>query len=168
MGGRLDATNIVDPMLSIITDISLDHMEWLGPTIADIAREKAGILRQGGTLITLPQHPEANQALGEVATSLSVLGVSATPYMPVPDAAERGTQLARENNARTSYTIQVMGQPIEIDSQLHGAHQHRNIALAVAGRGRACHQPWVPGDAKVGGGGYSQHAMARPAGAPAG
>ena len=45
MGGRLDATNIVDPLLSIITDISLDHMEWLGPTIGAIAREKAGILR---------------------------------------------------------------------------------------------------------------------------
>src|SRR5579863_4046943 len=49
-----DATNIVDPILSIVTDISLDHMEWLGPTIADITREKAGILRARGTLITLP------------------------------------------------------------------------------------------------------------------
>jgi dihydrofolate synthase/folylpolyglutamate synthase len=45
MGGRLDATNVVDPLLSIITDISLDHTEWLGSTIAAIAREKAGILR---------------------------------------------------------------------------------------------------------------------------
>ena len=50
MGGRLDATNIVDPLLSIVTDISLDHTEWLGPTIAAIAREKAGILRR-------PRHP---------------------------------------------------------------------------------------------------------------
>jgi dihydrofolate synthase/folylpolyglutamate synthase len=52
MGGRLDATNIVDPLLSVITDISLDHTEWLGPTIAAITREKAGILRRGGTLIS--------------------------------------------------------------------------------------------------------------------
>src|SRR6201996_6739652 len=59
MGGRLDATNIVDPLLSVITDISLDHTEWLGDTISLIAREKAGILRRNGTLITLPQHPEA-------------------------------------------------------------------------------------------------------------
>ena len=59
MGGRLDATNVVDPLLSIITDISLDHMEWLGSTLGQIAREKAGILRRGGTLVTLPQHPEA-------------------------------------------------------------------------------------------------------------
>ena len=47
MGGRLDATNVVDPLLSVITDISLDHMDWLGSTISAIAREKAGILRHG-------------------------------------------------------------------------------------------------------------------------
>ncbi len=74
MGGRLDATNIVNPLLSIVTDISLDHTEWLGSTIAAITREKAGILRKGGTLITLPQHPEANQVLGEVAVELDVRG----------------------------------------------------------------------------------------------
>ncbi len=77
MGGRLDATNVVDPLLSIVTDISLDHMEWLGQTIAAIAREKAGILRAGGTLITLPQHPEANKVLGEVAMELGSRAVSA-------------------------------------------------------------------------------------------
>src|ERR1700722_17697893 len=63
LGGRLDATNIVDPLLSIITDIALDHQDYLGDTIAEITREKAGILRTNGTLITLPQHPEANQAI---------------------------------------------------------------------------------------------------------
>jgi dihydrofolate synthase/folylpolyglutamate synthase len=88
MGGRLDATNVVDPVLSVITDISLDHMEWLGSTISAIAREKAGILRKGGTMVTLPQHPEANQSLGEVATELGVRGVSATAYMP--SAGEAG------------------------------------------------------------------------------
>jgi dihydrofolate synthase / folylpolyglutamate synthase len=92
MGGRLDATNVVDPLLSIVTDISLDHMEWLGPTISAIAREKAGILRPGGTMITLPQHPEANQVLGEVATELGVRGVSAVRYragQPEPAALHR-------------------------------------------------------------------------------
>src|ERR1700691_6108270 len=82
MGGRLDATNIIDPLLSVISDMSLDHTEWLGSTIAAITREKAGILRRNGTLVTLPQHPEANQALGEVATALDVRGVSATAFMP--------------------------------------------------------------------------------------
>jgi len=121
MGGRLDATNIVDPILSIVTDISFDHMEWLGSTIGEIAREKAGILRPHGTLITLPQHPEANQALGEAAESQDVRGVSAAAYMP-----PIGTPAAKP------YTIQAMGATIEVDSPLKGVHQHRNVALAIA------------------------------------
>src|SRR4051812_33827018 len=48
MGGRLDATNVVEPLLSIITDIALDHQQFLGNTITEIAREKAGIIHEGG------------------------------------------------------------------------------------------------------------------------
>jgi dihydrofolate synthase / folylpolyglutamate synthase len=121
MGGRLDATNIVDPLLSVITDISLDHTEWLGSTIAAITREKAGILRHRGTLITLPQHPEANQVLGEVAAELHVRGVSAAPYMP-PGSA--GTV--------APYCVRALRGTIRVDSPLSGAHQHRNVALAIA------------------------------------
>jgi dihydrofolate synthase / folylpolyglutamate synthase len=120
MGGRLDATNIVDPLFSVITDISLDHMEWLGPTIGAITREKAGILRRNGTLITLPQHPEANQVLGEVATELNVRGLNAALYMPgLGDASD-------------AYTVEALGAQIEVNSPLKGAHQHRNLALAIA------------------------------------
>jgi dihydrofolate synthase / folylpolyglutamate synthase len=121
MGGRLDATNIVAPVLSVITDISLDHQEWLGETIDLIAREKAGILRPNGVLVTLPQHPEANQALGEVATELNVRGINAAQYTP---------QIGVSSTA--PYPIQVLGEEILVDSPLKGAHQHRNIALAVA------------------------------------
>src|SRR5579862_2758053 len=87
MGGRLDATNIVEPLVSVITDISLDHTEWLGTTITAIAREKAGILRRNGVLVTLPQHPEANQTIGEVATELNARGVNAAVYVPGRDEA---------------------------------------------------------------------------------
>lgn len=121
LGGRLDATNVVDPVLSVITDISLDHMEWLGSTIGEIAREKAGILRRGGTLVTLPQLPEANQALGEVAVKLDVRGVSAAPYVPPPGVG-----------AAEVYPVQILGSTVELASPLIGAHQHRNVALAVA------------------------------------
>jgi dihydrofolate synthase/folylpolyglutamate synthase len=82
LGGRLDATNIVDPVLSVITDIALDHQDYLGDTIAEITREKAGILRRNGTLITLPQHPEANQAIGEAAAELSLRAISAANFIP--------------------------------------------------------------------------------------
>src|SRR5580698_538043 len=119
MGGRLDATNIVDPLISVITDISLDHTEWLGSTIAEITREKAGILRPNWTLITLPQHPEANHALGEAAMELAVRGVSAVPYMPAADVAG-------------AYSVEALGASVQVDSPLTGAHQHRNLALAIA------------------------------------
>src|SRR5580704_16508947 len=54
MGGRLDATNVVDPLVSVIADISLDHQKYLGDTIAEIAGEKAGIIRKSGVVVTLP------------------------------------------------------------------------------------------------------------------
>jgi dihydrofolate synthase/folylpolyglutamate synthase len=122
MGGRLDATNVVDPLLSIITDISLDHTEWLGTTIAAIAREKAGILRQCGTLITLPQLPEANQVLSEVALELGVRWISAIEYLPSVAAGSVGGER----------TVEVNGMTIEVNSPLAGDHQRRNIALAIA------------------------------------
>src|ERR1700712_4329120 len=87
LGGRLDATNIVDPMLSVITDIALDHQDYLGDTIAEITREKAGILRSNGILVTLPQHPEANQAIGEAAATLNLNAISAANFIPAQTPA---------------------------------------------------------------------------------
>jgi dihydrofolate synthase/folylpolyglutamate synthase len=117
MGGRLDATNVVDPLLSIITDISLDHTEWLGTTIAAIAREKAGILRPGVRMIRLPQFTEADDVLSEVARELGVRWVSVIDYLPsVGDVR----------------TVEVKGVTIEVRSPLAGGHQNRNIALAIA------------------------------------
>ncbi len=124
MGGRLDATNVVEPLISVITDISLDHMEYLGSTISAIAREKAGILRPTGTLVTLPQHPEANQAIGEVATALGARGVNAAIYLPFLDPTQAG--------AHNRYPLNVLDETIEIDASLEGAHQQRNLALAIA------------------------------------
>ncbi|HVJ08694.1 MAG TPA: folylpolyglutamate synthase/dihydrofolate synthase family protein [Acidisarcina sp.] len=127
MGGRLDATNIVEPIVSVITDISLDHTEWLGSTITAIAHEKAGIMRRNGVLVTLPQHPEANQAIGEDATALNVRAVNAARYIP-----------ARQiSTARNRYPIEVpiseaLNGVLEVDSPLAGVHQQRNLALAIA------------------------------------
>src|SRR5712672_4326063 len=64
MGGRLDATNVVEPRVSVITDISLDHQKFLGNTLSEIAKEKMGIVRPGGVAVVLPQQPEANDVIG--------------------------------------------------------------------------------------------------------
>ena len=82
MGGRLDATNVIKPRVSVITDISLDHQKFLGNTVAEIAREKAGIIRQGGVVVTLPQQPQANDVIGNTILDLGAHGVSAVPYVP--------------------------------------------------------------------------------------
>lgn len=129
MGGRLDATNIAEPLLSVITDIALDHMEWLGDTIGKIAYEKAGIIHPNGVLVTLPQHPEANEVIGRVAMERNARGVSAAQYVPpmVPGADSVSGSLAR-----TRYALTVMGEQIAVETPLVGRHQLRNVALAIA------------------------------------
>jgi dihydrofolate synthase/folylpolyglutamate synthase len=63
MGGRLDATNIIQPEVTVITGIGIDHSEFLGDTLADIAREKAGIIKQGVPLVTTGQRPEVMEII---------------------------------------------------------------------------------------------------------
>ncbi len=134
LGGRLDATNAVEPLVSVITDISMDHMDYLGNTIPEIAHEKAGILRQDGVLVTLSQHPLANQAVGEMAMSLGVRGVDAARYLPPMRQEPGNSEPSTPNGAfsRNRYQLVVEGEVVQIDSPLAGQHQQRNIALAVA------------------------------------
>jgi dihydrofolate synthase/folylpolyglutamate synthase len=132
IGGRLDATNIVDPLLSVITDVSLDHTEWLGNTLTEIAREKAGILRPNGTLVTLPQYPEVNDALADVVRQLGARVVNATAYIPPMTPASESFAAESAGLPHNQYALEVLGQQITIDSPLAGRHQLRNIALAIA------------------------------------
>jgi dihydrofolate synthase/folylpolyglutamate synthase len=123
MGGRLDATNVVEPIVSVITDISLDHTEWLGPDLYSIAREKAGIVRSGKPVITLPQQAEVDRGIYEVCQAAGAVAVSALPFLPPLQGED-------------SYPLQVMGERISVRSPLHGEHQHRNLALALAAADR--------------------------------
>jgi dihydrofolate synthase / folylpolyglutamate synthase len=122
MGGRLDATNVVDPRVSVITDISLDHQKFLGNTVAEIAREKAGIIRPGGVVVTLPQMPEANDVIGNTILELNAHAVSAVPYVPS----------LTPQSVSSRYPLQIGGQEIQIELPLPGRHQLRNVALAIA------------------------------------
>lgn len=65
MGGRLDSTNVVTPLLSIITNIGYDHMDFLGNTLGEIAGEKAGIIKQGVPVVIGEQHPETERVFFE-------------------------------------------------------------------------------------------------------
>lgn len=135
MGGRLDATNVVEPRVSVITDIALDHQKFLGNTLAEIAREKAGIIRPGGAVVTLPQSPEANDVIGNAILDLGARAVNAVPFIPPlsPGGPATGVRAGDTDGAfRSRYPLAVMGQEIVVESPLVGRHQLRNIALAVA------------------------------------
>jgi dihydrofolate synthase/folylpolyglutamate synthase len=135
MGGRLDATNVVEPRVSVITDVSLDHQKYLGNTVAEIAREKAGIIREGGAVVTLPQSPEANDVIGNAILERGARAINAVPYIPPvsPGAPATGFRVSPDPNVfRTRYSLSVMGEEISIESPLVGRHQLRNTALAVA------------------------------------
>ncbi|MBZ5665664.1 MAG: bifunctional folylpolyglutamate synthase/dihydrofolate synthase [Acidobacteriia bacterium] len=134
MGGRLDATNVVEPRLSIITDISLDHQKYLGETVGEIAREKAGIIRPGGVVVTLPQLPEANDVIGNAILDAGARAVNAVPYVPPvsPGSASSLSSDGPQAAIRSRYPLEVMGTRIMVDSPLAGRHQLRNLALAIA------------------------------------
>jgi dihydrofolate synthase / folylpolyglutamate synthase len=135
MGGRLDATNVVEPRLSIITDISLDHQKYLGETVSEIAREKAGIIRPGGIVVTLPQLPEANDVIGNTILDVGARAVNAVPYVPPvsPGSAScLSVDGGEEADIRSRYPLDVMGTRIMVESPLVGRHQLRNLALAIA------------------------------------
>ena len=133
MGGRLDATNVVEPRVSVITDISLDHQKFLGDTVAEIAAEKAGIIRTGGVVVLLPQQPQANDVIGKTMLELGARAVSAVPYVPPVSPASSAYLTATADKTPVSrYPLQVMSEQIMVETPLLGRHQLRNVALAIA------------------------------------
>jgi len=152
MGGRLDATNVVEPRVSVITDISLDHQKFLGNTVSEIAREKAGIIRPGGVVVTLPQQPEANDVIGNTILEREARAVNAVPYVPpvspsstqylVPSTQSAGSRVASTEKGHFAaenaekpcyrYPLELMGNRILVETPLVGRHQLRNVALAIA------------------------------------
>jgi dihydrofolate synthase/folylpolyglutamate synthase len=143
MGGRLDATNAVDPRLSIITDISLDHQQFLGNTIAEIAREKAGIIRPDVAVVTLPQLPDANDVIGNAILDSAARAVNAIPYVPPVSPGSPGSLSRGEDGTlRNRYPLEVLGKQIMVESPIAGRHQLRNVALAIAGAVELRSQGW--------------------------
>lgn len=123
LGGRLDSTNIVHPLASIITNVGLDHMNILGETRADIAREKAGIIKSGVPVIMGRMHPDALAVLEEVAQAKK-----ATMYRSGREyTAERQLTGGREHLTFTG----PFGRLENSELGLYGAHQADNAAAAL-------------------------------------
>lgn len=108
LGGRLDATNIVTPLASVITNIQYDHQKWLGETLASIAAEKAGIIKPGIPVVTGVRAPEPLAVIQETTRRLG------SPLSRVPAAAAHEPPLD------------------QIELPLLGEHQKANAAVALA------------------------------------
>ena len=125
MGGRWDSTNVVDSQVAVLTPVAIDHERWLGSTLAEIAAEKVGIVKEGATVVSAEQHPVVDEILRE---RVAETGAHAVREGVDADVAARsvavGGQLVNLRTPAGLYT--------EIYVPLHGEHQAHNALLALA------------------------------------
>jgi len=145
LGGRLDATNTCEPMLSLITSISLEHREVLGDTLTAIAREKAGVLRAGRPALSWVEDPEAAAALRAAAAALGAglrpaesevtivaAGAIAADRRPGGDGrpGEDGLEGGQGWDAQRVTLVTPLARR-ELEIRLLGRHQAHNLGLAT-------------------------------------
>ena len=124
LGGRLDSTNIVKPRVCAITSISLDHTATLGDTVAKIAFEKAGIIKEGVPVIVAPQTDEAMTVIADVARQRGA---------PLLSVAEHSSwQKRRSDMCGQVFTLTSAENAYELETPLLGDYQMENAATAVA------------------------------------
>jgi dihydrofolate synthase / folylpolyglutamate synthase len=120
LGGRLDATNVLEPLVSVLTRIDLDHVEILGPTQARVAREKAGIIKQGVPVVSAAAKPEVEAVIGQRCEELhSRLRLQGRDFQIFPDRAGLSYR-------SSSWLLD------GIDLGLAGTYQHENASLCLA------------------------------------
>lgn len=125
MGGRLDATNVITPLVSVITSIGFDHQQYLGDTLAQIAEEKAGIIKERRPVVVGDLPPEARSVIARVAKH---------HYAPLIVASE-SVNVRRESQTFAGQRVQVETQEGGwgvVDLPLLGDHQLGNLAVAAA------------------------------------
>jgi dihydrofolate synthase/folylpolyglutamate synthase len=141
LGGRLDATNVVEPVISVITSLSYDHMALLGNTLAEIAAEKAGIVKPGVPVVLGPQQEEARQVVERIAGERGARLVQVDAFGGGA-AGSRGDfyfePLSHSLEGQELFVWPASGpgdgagEALRLAIPLLGAHQVENAALAVA------------------------------------
>jgi dihydrofolate synthase/folylpolyglutamate synthase len=134
MGGRLDSTNVLDPLVSIITIIELEHTAFLGNTIAEVAGEKAGIIKHGKPLILAKQKDEALEIFRNKAKEKE------SPLLYFPEIAEisnlkihhSGTDFTLSFNSALLHGEPLFPSPLSLSVPIPGKVQAENAALAIA------------------------------------
>ncbi len=124
MGGRWDATNVNAADVAVITPIGLDHTDYLGDTVAQIAGEKAGIIKRGAQVVLAPQEPEALAVLMQAADDAgATVLLPGADYEVVSQGLAVGGQVVTIRVADHTYE--------EVFLNVHGRHQAQNAALAL-------------------------------------
>ncbi len=119
LGGRLDATNIVTPLVSVITNIALDHQQWLGDTLEKIAAEKAGIIKAGIPVVTATDEPSALAVIEKVAlekkSPITKVQISDFRFQ-IPDLSLLGEH-QKENAALALATVKILQPQIPVAAE---------------------------------------------------
>ncbi len=141
LGGRLDATNVVEPLVSVITSVSYDHMNVLGHSLTAIAGEKAGIIKPGRPVVVSPQKEEALEAIEAIAVqrdaALTLVGREVCFAGRAEQRSLDGQSLYvwhAEQQERMDAFLEGQGnwQPLTLRLALLGEHQVQNAATAYA------------------------------------
>ncbi|MFS0822522.1 bifunctional folylpolyglutamate synthase/dihydrofolate synthase [Bacillus sp. 1P02SD] len=123
LGGRLDSTNVINPLISIITSIGFDHMNILGDTIEEIAGEKAGIIKRNVPVITAVEQQEAIEVISAKAKEKN---------SPLYQLGQDFFILGHQSNNGESFTVKTQNKTFQnLHISMKGAHQVRNASLAV-------------------------------------
>lgn len=124
LGGRLDSTNVVRPAVSAVTNVAMDHADYLGDTLLEIAREKAGIIKPGVPFVTTETDPEVLDLFRRLAADAGAL------LRVVPPDSLTAVSVSRD---RTSFRMSTEHwRELDVVTPLLGRHQATNAALAVA------------------------------------
>lgn len=126
LGGRWDATNVVNGAVAMITNVGLDHVEYLGPTVADIAGEKAGIIKPGAVVVVGEPDPALQRIFQDEADRVGAEAL----WVVGRDFEAEGNELAVDGRLLDLRTPE--GEYHEVFLSLHGRHQGRNAAVALA------------------------------------
>lgn len=124
LGGAIDSTNVVQPLISVITNVGMDHMDYLGKTVEEIALVKAGILKPNSVAITATERPEVLEVIQERARTLNI------PLWVVGEDVRWDFRWSGELEQEFDLIGLHSNYP-QIHLRLVGAHQIKNAATAV-------------------------------------
>ncbi len=134
LGGRLDATNVIEPMVSVVTSISLDHTHLLGNTLEEIATETGGIIKDGIPVVLAPQRPEAARTLRAIASKRGapLVEVGIDWRVHLLGASLEGQRIRFERVVESADGRPTAEEPMEVWLPLVGRHQLENAGAAYA------------------------------------